>query len=228
MRSLSVLFGFTEPRARTAIPWRVLIAGVLDLDQSLADLAAARPIFHSEADFQLALGLVVGRLAPDLAVRLETRPAAGVHLDVEVRNPVTGATTAVELKYLTRSVTVDAPGETFVLRTHSARDHRRYDVLKDVSRVEAYVANRPGANGAVIVLSNDPGYWADPGSTIANDSAFRIGDGRVLEPNRYAWRAKPPGNERSSEIELRGRYAIRWRDYSEHLRALSIEVPAVG
>jgi len=43
--------------------------------------------------------------------------------------------------------------------SHSAQDIRAYDCIKDVSRVEKFANNRPGADGAVVVLTNDSNYW---------------------------------------------------------------------
>lgn len=46
----------------------------------LDELASTRPIFHSEADFQHALAMLIARQHPTARLRLETRPHRGVHL----------------------------------------------------------------------------------------------------------------------------------------------------
>lgn len=53
-----------------------------DVEQTMARLAARRPIFHSEADFQHAFAWQVQIDHPDARIRLETRPRPGVRLDV--------------------------------------------------------------------------------------------------------------------------------------------------
>ena len=47
---------------------------------------------------------------------------------------------AIELKYLTSAVRAEVPGEAFHLRTQAAQDLGRYDILKDLVRVERLVA----------------------------------------------------------------------------------------
>lgn len=44
---------------------------MIDPSATLKTLASKRPIFHSEADLQLALGMEIERHYPDAAVRLE-------------------------------------------------------------------------------------------------------------------------------------------------------------
>jgi len=75
-----------------------------------------------------------------MRVRLETRPAPGVHLDLDFARPDLGRATAVELKYLTRAWTGVVDGERFELKNHGALNICAYDVVKDVVRVEKFVA----------------------------------------------------------------------------------------
>lgn len=66
---------------------------------------------------------------------------------------------AVELKYLTRLWTGEWAGERFELKDQGAQDIRAHDVVKDIVRVERFVAAMPGSNGAVVCVGNDPSYW---------------------------------------------------------------------
>lgn len=59
----------------------------------------------------------------------------------------------VEVKYLTRGWAGTVGDERFGLRNHGAQDIRAYDVVNDINRVERFIAGRPGADGAVIVLT---------------------------------------------------------------------------
>jgi hypothetical protein len=120
------------------------IAGTVDLYGVLRRLSELRPVFHSEADFQLALAWQVQLADPALRVRMETRPAVGMHLDLAVEHPDTGQTTAVELKYLTRLWVGTTDGDQFDLKNQGAQDIRAYDVVKDITRVESFVASSPG------------------------------------------------------------------------------------
>jgi hypothetical protein len=192
------------------------IAGAVDLEETLRRLARLRPVFHSEADFQLALAWQFQQDDSAMGVRLETRPAAGVHLDLALSRPDLGRSTALELKYLTRAWSGEANGEHYALKNHGAQDIRGYDVVKDIARVERFISRREGANGAVVVLANDAAYWRPP-KTIdpANAAAFRLGEGVVLS-GRRSWGPNVGGTIKGREkpIDLLGRYELHWTDYA--------------
>lgn len=101
---------------------------------SLRGLATRRTVFHSEADFQHALAWQLQLDHPEAHIRLETRPLRdrAVFLDLAVN--IAGTRTAVELKYLVRSLVCEVDGERFELRAQSAHLVRRYDVVKDIRR----------------------------------------------------------------------------------------------
>lgn len=196
----------------------VLIAGSVDLEQALKALAAQRPVFHSEADLQIALAWQFQTQDPLMRVRLETRPEAGVHLDIACTRPDLGQFTAIEVKYLTRLWSGDVSEEHYDLKNHGAQDIRGYDVVKDIYRVERFITGRPGCNGAAIVLSNDPYYWR-PRSTPAdttNAAAFRLNEGVVLSGLR-AWGPKTgagTSKNREDALHLQGTYTLRWQDFA--------------
>lgn len=212
----------------------MLIAGTMDLSETLASLALRRPAFHSERDFQVALAWAIQTSDPEMKVYLETRPVPGVHLDLALERE--GFYTAVELKYLTRRWTGEVGGQRFELTDQSAHDTRRFGVVKDLWRVESFVAEAESrgirANGAVVVLTNDATYRQHAGRPGANDAAFSIDDGVIL-PTRPRWAKGPPSGaiEFATEIELAGEYRMGWSEY-EHgvaeapqMWQLVIEVP---
>src|SRR3954466_3157573 len=100
----------------------------------MSALAAVRPLFHSEADFQHGFAWEIHKAHSDARIRLETRPRPGVRLDVLAT--VGGVRVAFELKYLLRKLTATVDGELFELPNQSAQDTRRYDFVKDVARLE--------------------------------------------------------------------------------------------
>jgi hypothetical protein len=67
----------------------------------LGTLHQSRPVFHSEADFQQALAWAIHMSDPSARVRLETRPAPGMRLDLLIWRPYLSRYLALELKYLT-------------------------------------------------------------------------------------------------------------------------------
>lgn len=175
----------------------------MKLETVIDGLARSRPIFHSEADFQHALAWCLHELNRSALVRLETPllKTGTERLDLWIKRGPTE--TAIELKYLTRALDIELNGEHYRLRNQSAHDIRRYDVLKDIARVEAVIEARGASNGYVVVLTNDPNHWQPSESTGTADQAFRIHEGRVLT-GALAWGASAgAGTTRGREQRIR-------------------------
>lgn len=188
----------------------------LDIPHLLTGLAARRPIFHSEADFQHELAWHLREVHSDLEVRLEypfDRPS-NTAIDILIRNG--GEEMALELKYLCQRVEHEIDGERFALKPQGAQDTRRYDVLKDIMRMEQFLAARRGASAAVLVLSNDPSYWEGRRSAGRSDAAFELREGRTVTGILDWADHAGPGTKRGREssITLKGAYAMNWRNYS--------------
>ena len=186
---------------------------MIDVNEIISSLSKRRPVFHSEADFQLEMGIEMSR--GGWPVRLEFPPFPDMALDVWV--PEEGL--AIELKYPTRGLATRCQCEDFVLKNHSANDIQRYEFLEDIQRLERVVSEYPSAKaGLAMLLTNDPLYW-DVGRrrSNTNDAEFRIHEGSVISGTR-TWAAKAaPGTTagRESPIILKGTYEAHWRDYSE-------------
>jgi hypothetical protein len=154
---------------------------------------------------------------PGARVRLETRPAPGVRLDVLVTSVDGSRRSAFELKYLTRAWAGEADGERFELRNQGAQDIRAYDVIKDIGRVEYDTRVLPLCDGAVLVLANEPSYWTLPThDRQTNAMAFRLYEGRRLTGPRSWGPSTGPGTLRGREdpVMLAGEYDLHWQDYS--------------
>jgi hypothetical protein len=179
-------------------------------------LAVERPIFHSEADFQLALAMQIQRHLTGAGIRLEYRPyqAERVYLDIWVRQPT--GNTALELKYVTRRLTTAVHDEVYDLTDQSAQDSRRYDFLKDVVRLEQLTEARPGTKGYALFLTNDTSFWSPYDRNGTTDAAFRIHQGRSIT-GTLAWAAHASAGTiegRESPLVLRHAYQMEWRDFS--------------
>jgi hypothetical protein len=185
----------------------------LDLDGVLAALARKRPVFHSEADFRHALAWQIQLAHPDAAIRLHTRPVRRVRLDLLV--VLDGRRTAIELKYLPGTFTGSVLGESFEFTNGEARDQARHDVIKDVARIEGFLAAGYADEGWALALAGDRNYWL-PGRVDTIDVAFHLTEGRVLQGEmRWAEHAGAGStNGRDVPLALRGTYECRWRDYS--------------
>lgn len=89
--------------------------------------------------------------------------------------------------------------------------------MKDIVRVERFVRERPGSNGAVVCLANDSSYWNTPShGRETNAHAFRIHEGTVLAGSRAWGLLTGAGSSKGREavLELAGEYRVSWRDYS--------------
>ncbi|WP_157041823.1 hypothetical protein [Nitriliruptor alkaliphilus] len=187
-----------------------------DLQAALERLRLSRPIFSSESDLQHALAWQLQQIEPQLQIRLERRPVPEVREAADLWLTTSEGTLVVaELKYLVRKADVTVAGERFVLANQGAHDISRYDVVKDVGRVERWVRQGLAARGLVLVLSNDPAYWKPPTrSTIDRD--FRIHEGRDLHGD-LAWATHAGAGttrSRTNPVRLTGRYELRWLDYA--------------
>jgi hypothetical protein len=136
------------------------------------------------------------------------------------------------MKYLIAGLRVSLGGELFDLPHQSANDISRHDVVKDITRVEATVADGYADFGCVLVLSNDRSYWQPPARAVSIDPAFRLHEGRVLAGTlQWADRAGTGTTKgRDTPLELAGRHACHWRDYSRvglpDTRAADLPLPA--
>jgi hypothetical protein len=186
----------------------------LDLVEVLGTLSGHRPVFHSEADFQLSLGWEIQHRLAGARVRAEVRPFRGVRLDLMV--VVQRERTAIELKYMPQRFLGSVNGEAYELPGGAPRDLQRYDILKDLARVERIVADGLADRGIVIALTSDPGYWRTASRADVIDAAFHLAEARVL-PAELSWSDKAGvGTVRGREqpITLQGAYSCLWREYS--------------
>lgn len=185
-----------------------------DLERTMTALAARRPVFHSEADFQHAFAWQMQLEHPAARIRLETRPRRGVRLDVHVL--LNGRRIAVELKYLLRRLTVTVEDELFDLPSQGAQDVRRYDFIKDIARLEELRAGDAADDCFAVGLTNDASYWSATLRDDVSDAAFRIPEGRQLA-GMVAWATHTGAGTmrgRETPITLAGTYVLGWRDYS--------------
>lgn len=185
------------------------------IEELMANLAKRRPVFCSEADFQHELAYEVRLGDPSLNVRLEwpvVVPSRGA-IDLII---IGRTKFAVELKYLCRGFSTTLDGEPISLKHQGAYDIRRYDVCKDVIRMEHY-AERTGHGAAVLVLSNDPAYWQTRKRTRTADAAFDLAHLRELTGPLHWGETAGPGTRKGREaaLDIRGNYALSWQDYSK-------------
>jgi len=201
----------------------ILIKGAivikLDMNQIMNKLKSKRQIFHSEADFQFALAWEIQREYPEVEVRLEYGYKIGAklyHIDILVIHE--NQYIPIELKYKTLKKSVIFDAEEFHLKNHGAQDLGKYDLLKDVLRVENVLKDHDKfVDGHIIMLTNDPIYWKKDSKENTCCADFSIADARVVTGN-MAW-AEHTGagtmKNREEPIVLTGSYNLKWYDFSK-------------
>ena len=207
---------------------------MLDIHNIMKGLAERRPIFHSEADFQLGLASHVCNTSAGAVVRVNHKVTANIDEIVDIWFPSDG--TVIELTHRLEPINVTHDGVKYDLKHHGARDQGRYDFIKSIAVVENAVSRISNAkHGFSVMLTNDPEYWIEPraGWQDTYDSDFRIHEGSILS-GMLAW--DPDASEGTTQgridpIRLRGTYKMHWCDYSRldggeysDFRYLAIEV----
>ena len=190
---------------------------MLDIRSLMTGLAEIRKVFHSEADFQHALAWHIHQTMPKSQIRLEF-PVPVEHRKMYVDLYLPGLKTAIELKYVTRSVELKHNGESFALLNHGAHPPRRYDFLRDIQRLERMCSELKLCEaGHAVLLTNDPLYWKPPGRQGTVDAAFRVHEGQEIQGKREWTDEVSPGTKKGREkpIQLKGPYCLRWQDYSD-------------
>ena len=187
---------------------------VLDIHDLIGELSKTRPLFHSEADFQLALFRHINAIVPHSQALLEEPfRLGGRPRRVDIWVPGEGV--AIELKYFTRQMTICHDGEQFALKEHAAADLARRGFLADVERLEQLVQDQEQIvrTGFAVLLTNSSNLW-NSSSEENNDAAFHLRDGRTDLRGKLQWRRDGlPISE--GAIDLKGSYAIRWKPYSD-------------
>ncbi|MFC5648608.1 hypothetical protein ACFPYJ_05600 [Paenibacillus solisilvae] len=190
----------------------------MDIRMLISNLSQKRPVFHNEADFQHALAWEIREWYPNSKIRLEMKVHGAntkTYLDIWVQHA--DCKYAIELKYKTRSFNCNIEDEHFSLNNHGAHDIGRYDVLKDLQRLEQMVTAGVVDQGFLIFITNDPAYYSEQRQgqqTVDRD--FRLHEGRSIE-GHLSWSENTGiGTMRGREepISLQGHYKIKWDSYT--------------
>jgi hypothetical protein len=212
---------------------------MFDIGRVLISLSEKRPIFHSEADFQHSLAWELREHYPGCQIRLETKVhGAGTKVYLDILCEYQGRKYAIELKYKTLAFDCFVNGEQFYLSNQGAQDTGRYDVLKDIQRLEEMVLRGVADEGTLIFLTNDKSYYIEPGKEMKTvDQDFRIHHGKTVN-GQLRWgeqTGKGTMKNREEPIQLEGSYRMNWQSYSNinntskgELRYLLIPVQQFG
>lgn len=189
---------------------------MIDFKDTMNNLAATRPIFHSEADFQFALSWKIQQCLPSDAVRLEWLPPQDLRIDhVDILVSIANKKIEIELKYKTRAFECDVGSDHYTLKNQSAQDIGRYDFLADISRLEALKRKGIIHTGFAVFLTNDKSYWVENSGKETVDRAFRIGEGTKVGGTKRWAPHTGVGTMRGRDNPIRffNHYTLTWSLY---------------
>lgn len=187
-------------------------------------LSERRPIFHSEADFQFALAMLMSEDDQVSKIRLERRIALRgplrdrAYVNVDILAHLDGQPVGLEVKYPKRSLECTAPadGELEDFRLpEGACDVDAPEFWHDTARMERLIAEEVIFAGASLMLSNYK-LW-EPNRLMSARSkahAFALYDGRTVEAGQtLAWR-EATAKVDTGPVHLQHEYHCRWQPYS--------------
>ena len=186
----------------------------LNIPFLLEKLSEKRPVFHSEADFQLELGWLIKEYYPHATVRMEYCPAfdTGMHIDILVI--INKKWIPIELKYKTKACEITVDGELFHLKNHAAKNLNCYRYLYDICRIEQVKNSVPElfAEGYTVFITNETGYQNPPRGNCYYEE-FSVHE-TAVKTGTMRWIKTPDTKDIKESIKLQGSYPIHWNSYS--------------
>lgn len=223
------------------------------LEGAIKILKNKRQLFHSEDDLKLALSLVIKEQNPEYEIRLE-KPASitipdiwnnkhitRAPIDIVVRDN-NGAIIPIELKYKTNRCVLEADDEIYNLTQHGAIDEGRFNIRKDIFRIECFVnENQMSSSGYVFILTNDSKYYLEKAALNNTlDKNFSCHDNAIINKNYEGWNYSNINRDKydfknncwvfknnhnkkhwtcskqfSFNLELNKNYEVKWNNYSK-------------
>lgn len=190
-----------------------------DIKKIIKMLMKKRPVFVSEADFQLEFAWVIKKLYPKFKVRLEYVPEFDRKMHIDILVITDKGWIPIELKYKTKRCTVKEGNETYVLANHGAKDVNCYLYLKDIQRIEN-IKKKKGiqfVEGYTVMLTNEESYINAPKNSNVIYADFSLHKD-AIKTGKMEWGEKASeGTKKGHEkpIVLEGKYPIHWNDYSK-------------
>ena len=137
----------------------------------------------------------------------------------------------IELKYCTKCLPIEET-EGIILKNQGAELIRRYDYIKDISRIES-MRKAVGEKynfvcGYAVFLTNSSHYWEESeGWENHFDRDFRFHAGKGTIGGKMSWTEGTGGTTKGREKPLvTETYEVRWRDYISNpkFRYISIKI----
>lgn len=188
-----------------------------DIYKIIEKLRVKRPIFVSEADFQLELAWIIKEEYPNSIVRLEYCPEFDYNMHIDILVIMNNRWIPIELKYKTKDCIKEISNEKFNLKKHGAKDINCYLYLKDIQRIEKIKDNVDFfEKGYTILITNEISYTKVPMKKNCFYKEFSLEEG-IIKNGKLDWHKDTGvGTKKNVEkpIELKGKYRMEWNNYS--------------
>ncbi len=188
---------------------------IFDINKIIEKLKIRRPIFVSEADFQLEIAWIIREAYPNAKVKLEYCPQFNMNMHIDILVVIDNKWIPIELKYKTKICSKIVDNEIYNLKNQSASDLGCYYYLKDIERIEK-IKNKEKlfSKGYTIFLTNDMIY-INGLKDYNNYNEFSLKNGNIKN-GIMNFKREPKGISKADKeiINLNGKYKIDWKDYS--------------
>lgn len=190
---------------------------LFDIYKIIDRLKEKRPIFVSEADFQLELAWTIKEEYPHAKIRLEYCPQFDINMHIDILVIIDNKWIPIELKYKTKNCSKIFNNEAFNLKNHGAKNINCYLYLKDIERIEKIKNNESFFyKGYTILVTNDMAYVREPLKDNSFYKEFSVHDGNI-KSGLMSW-GLGVGNGTIKNIEkpikLSNSYKLEWNNYS--------------
>lgn len=200
----------------------------MDLDNIMKKLGKERPVFHCEADFQVALYKSICKINKETKefdeIILEKKEGINddsINIDILLKKDNL-LKVVIELKYAPEEMNHDDKdsGEFYRLKKQPT-DRNRYGFWKDVERLKGYLSefknNKTKTVGYVIFLTNNMKYWEkEKDSYNLIDQDYQIFDTHEKR-NVHVLKFYSKAKDKPKDVNLQGyTYGpLKWNDYSK-------------
>ncbi len=191
---------------------------MIDIRNCINELQNKRPLFVSEADFQLELAWTIKDKYPSAKVRCEYTPSFNSNMHIDILVILDGMWIPIELKYKTKGCNKEFDGDTYNLKNHGAKDVNCYLYLKDIQRIEEVRANVPAfEEGYTVFITNEESYLKRPQKQDCVYKDFSLAEGEIKKGKMDWAEGTGAGTKKGVEdpIILSSEYRVHWEKYSK-------------
>lgn len=194
---------------------------MFNINKLMLVLKEKNKIFCSEKHLQTIFGYEVLKQYNDCVCipeypLIDSNNGRTKHLDLLIK--VNNKKIGIEFKYIVKKYKEVIDGVEYNLRNHSALDIRRYDCLKDISRLEALIEAGKIDDGYFLLITNDSKLWENINNNETSDKEFRFYDGGKITAGKKKWQNKAKSGttkNRNKELVIHNEYNVGFKEYSK-------------